>query len=599
MDCRRRARAADAEVIMENVVILPAQTQTGQAPATLTPASKGTMAFVRHQLAVLQRLFERPLDVDPGTNEWLTDQLAAHIFALSKDVRDIGKFEKAPVQEYVKDEHTYNLVVVEPGTSHFYDKPSNRAFVDMWDQRERLTCHDCGSVEQAAMNAHLLPDVSDNIFFSVSNSRHYWLIALIFTAQGLPFFVAARYRQQTVSDALKELASLVFSAASFVVPGFGQAVAAAILPASFIAAFPGIAAFTSSTVVNTALSGGDVERAVASSLTSFVGAQVGSIVAGVTDAQALGRLAAAGVSASLRGGDIKQAVAMAALQMAPSVVNSFVSSPTMPASLPLASTTEASMNFDLPDYGSEIVDPSASFSFTANAFSPSAFDVGGDGFSFASNFDATGMATLDIGSFGEFADVGGLQGFDLGVSGGMSFEPDWSALEGFQVPDFGLTAADTNAYSWSTGSALETQVGPDNSGADWSFGDVLKGVTDAAMAVVRVNAAWQASNRPPVIAPRVTSSPTQRASVPVPSTGSVVTSDPLTGRSVSTRPTPGVPHALPGGGVMINNGDGTYTVSDARGASQTRSYGAASSQSSSVSPWVWGGAAALALFALR
>ena len=90
--------------------------------------------------------------------------------------------------------------------------------------------------------------------------------------------------------------------------------------------------------------------------------------------------------------------------------------------------------------------------------------------------------------------------------------------------------------------------------------------------------------------------------------GTVVVTD-SSGRSSIRVPTPGTPYAISGGGIMMNNGDGSYTIIGANGQTTRKPYPAVSNQSASsfltestiidgVPNWGIAGGAALALFLL-
>jgi hypothetical protein len=104
-----------------------------------------------------------------------------------------------------------------------------------------------------------------------------------------------------------------------------------------------------------------------------------------------------------------------------------------------------------------------------------------------------------------------------------------------------------------------------------NFGrDALDFLTQAAIAAIKVNQAYQATQQKPPV--RINTNP---ASGPVATAGGMlVTRNPLTGATQTARPQAGTPYALGDGSgrVIINNGDGTYDVISANGARQHLTY---------------------------
>jgi hypothetical protein len=112
--------------------------------------------------------------------------------------------------------------------------------------------------------------------------------------------------------------------------------------------------------------------------------------------------------------------------------------------------------------------------------------------------------------------------------------------------------------------------------------DVL---TKAAIAAIQVNKAWQQSQAPV----RVNSQPGSGAPIGT-QAGTVITRNPVTGQQTVSRPSAGTPYVLADGRAMVNNGDGTYSLISANGATQTLRYEAGTG---SDTPWLLYGALGL------
>ena len=398
-----------------------------------------------------------------------------------------------------------------------------------------------------------------------------------FTPDGVPFFTAKLFNTRGMGfwQAVKELATIVFASVSFAVPGVNAAIAGSIF-GPLAASYPALTAAASQVMLNTALSGGDVESAVKSVAYSYLGQSAGGIVSGVTDSDAIGQLAAAATSTAAQGGDVERAIAMTALRLAPSVAADAIdyfqtpgdnapqadmqieASTFIPAEAPAATTGETAVSiFDIPTSApTQDWDPL----YTAANAAPSLDEIA-----------SWAPATVDFGTV-----------FDNG-SVPMSapiFEPLGYSLDDLFQSATGVSASSVpeNAPAAATGlpdavaSTPEAVDVPASSFFDdVTWDDTVDRLTGLAIAAIRVHQAYQAANQPPV-QPAVSTTRaggTQAAR----SDGTLATTDPATGRVVVTRPPAGVPYELPNGaGAVINNGNGTYTVVSPTGQTATRSY---------------------------
>lgn len=96
--------------------------------------------------------------------------------------------------------------------------------------------------------------------------------------------------------------------------GLSSLLGKAITGAEFAATYPAVSAAIGQTALGTALTGGDVERAVLMSVAGSVGQIGGGYVSGLTDSPFLGKIAGSATAALLAGGDPERAAINAAWQ---------------------------------------------------------------------------------------------------------------------------------------------------------------------------------------------------------------------------------------------------------------------------------------------
>lgn len=98
---------------------------------------------------------------------------------------------------------------------------------------------------------------------------------------------------------------------------------------------------------------------------------------------------------------------------------------------------------------------------------------------------------------------------------------------------------------------------------DFIGGIDLQQITDLAKAAISINAAYQAAGQP---TPRVSSSNA------VVNTNGTVTTKSSTGQTVTARMAVGTPYIAANGSILTNNGNGTYTIVNTNGSTQTLPY---------------------------
>lgn len=101
----------------------------------------------------------------------------------------------------------------------------------------------------------------------------------------------------------------------------------------------------------------------------------------------------------------------------------------------------------------------------------------------------------------------------------------------------------------------------------WDFGTVVQNLTTAAMAAIKVNQAYQATQAQPrtqIVSGSTVQTPQAN--------GTLTVRNAATGQVSTQRPPVGMPFVLADGRTIINNGDGTYTLIARDGSSQRLPY---------------------------
>lgn len=369
-------------------------------------------------------------------------------------------------------------------------------------------------------------------------------------ADDVPYFLPIKRKHTTEGDAWRQMATFALMAASAAIPGLMAGAASLVFGATTVAAYPALTSAVMSVAMQTALNGGDVEAAARNAAASYVGASAGQFVQGVSDSEAIGRLASAATSAAARGGDIENAVTMAALQLAPSAVLSTAAGFIAPApSVPSGETAMLDDDFDF-SFG-------AVTDYATADWSGQDLSVPGFGADFAHQAFDIGVP-MDAPTLTEFA-----QDFDAAAEYG--FGSDFTAQT--VMPSIANNAVPLTAPA---AALVETAEPADSFFNDVDFTAITDKVGDVVIAALRINQAYRAMRNPPV---QATAQATRNGTTQTARTdGTLATVNPSTGQTVVTRPAAGVPYRTPDGGVVINNGNGTYTAISATGAAVTRAY---------------------------
>lgn len=339
--------------------------------------------------------------------------------------------------------------------------------------------------------------------------------------------------------------------------GSGAGVGSAIMGASFAASYPVLTAILGNIAIGAYFSGGDVKGAVKGALINYVAGSLGdaarSVAYTVTQIEILGVLAESAVRALAAGRDVEKAVTMSLLQYGFGSVAEF-----------MASTESPVMN-DASAF--EVVDVSQ-YPMDGDPFGPqglpttensNAYDTG---YGWDSNF--TAVSAQDIGPVSQ-----GFVPFTMGSElAPVTFDPGAPAAS-FQV---GTVTAD--------GLRVEAPVrAVTDSG---SVTGVVNTLTGAALAALKLTQAWnQAKNPAPVAQARVVS---PQAVQSVSDAGVIITRG-ANGTVTAARPPVGEARSTTGGNVVVNNGDGTYTLITPSGERRAISYGANTGTDPAAVPW--------------
>lgn len=427
---------------------------------------------------------------------------------------------------------------------------------------------------------------TDTTIAGIVSERYSIEVWVKFTEMGIPYFFVNLFDLGNPSlssgwgEAARFFALIFVAVGSIAVPGINILISQMIFGPALVAAYPAVTAALTSTLLQTALNGGDVEAAVKSVATGYLGAQVGSVVSGVTDSEAIGKLASSAVTTASRGGDVEAALLSTAIRLAPGIAVDAVSAisapsaPVIPPSIPYhdpvydAPPEVKAMPYDDSDY------------FPAQA--PIFTDVDYSNYTFDYDSDTSWLDDIPIDLVGDpMFDPGVLApNFDASsvplTPGVLQPMESWS--DGSGVTDtvnvFPNSSPDMTQLSDSTNVPLTPGhfdngvISDDNSVSffkDLNFRDVVSGVSDVAVALLRVNSAYQQAGRPS-IQPTVTVRPVSNVVETARPNGTIVITNPANGQTTVTRMPVGVPYVLPSGAVVTNNGDGTFTTIDQNGA---------------------------------
>jgi hypothetical protein len=381
-------------------------------------------------------------------------------------------------------------------------------------------------------------------------------------------------------------------------------------------------------VGQTALNGGDLAGALKSSLFGVAGGAVGGFVGDAVSSDIAGRIAGSTAANMFAGQGIEDALKNSLVRVGTSTAigtaGDFIADVIETGKPPPIQGDD--MDFDI--YGSSDADfsgfdPLTQFAQTDLALDT--FDFGsiadplqsGDDLDFTNFADASKMTSIDPSSGTVFQLDPSLVGqhfSDARYDAGQNVDPapapiaavdyadayfDYGSPPPFDTSTPVYTVDPRGPFSDARYDATQnprsapspTQVPSANS--PYTFAAAVQGATSLALAAIQVSQAYQRAQRPASVPAgsrvstggnRVTAQPDGRVTVR--------TTD---GKVQAQRPPVGVPYATADGGVIVNNGDGTYTYASNSGATVTRQYTAEGGASKAL---MYGGAALAAVLLL-
>lgn len=471
----------------------------------------------------------------------LYDKLRAQIVLINKAIKrdfssdpSVNEFVLDQLTKYLEQNGTYSILDI----AQFKNPAGQISF--FYNKKNGIVFPQNISNAQFTKSPYAPP--AEDLFYSTGDGNRFnYLIYLKFTPDGYPVFLMVQ--TDSGSDWVAFRTGVLFVGSfvvGFALPALGASIGQAVLGAQTAAAYPALANAIGNAAVNSVLNGGDVKSGVTSAISGVGSGAVGAVVAQSTT-QAIGAASAAATQALLTGGDLKSAVLSSALQSGIKGV-----------SMDLFPTSTAPVDYT---FGGSV---------TPGLTSPDPY-----------GFGTTSTASTDL-----FASFGtGISAPDLSFGGGAGFtSPDLSLSSAANPFDFGSAALNPPQSPAAVVSAP--------SGGSWD--STLQTVSSLAAAALRVFA--------PQIAIRagLVKSPSGQSAQANPN--GTVTVRNANGQVSTSLPPPGVAYAVAGGGVITNNGDGTYTSIDANGNATKHSYSNASGMNNAL---MYGGIALLAFLALK
>jgi hypothetical protein len=583
---------------------------------------------------------------DDDFDHWFTDRLARALVALGiSDIRDLSIYSGAEVCSETGGSFPVSYFINKRvGNQRFPFNISldGKKWLVNGATNVEINMGGCGRMGTCPTVVCLLPsgqgvksgsDVATTgvLFESVGVWNDQNAGVVVRFSGDIPYFLPVLRPVHHSSDTFKEFVTMGVMALAMFVPGF-QTYAGSYIFGSLASAYPALTAAATSALINTALNGGDVEAAVKSVATQYVGGSIGNVVSGVSDSAALGRLANAAATAAARGGDVEQAVLMATLQMAPAVAASATENLFTPAIQPIDTPAayfdpvydaplpaEPTMSiFDIPsqapvldDIEYDNFDFSVGGDFSGFEIPPLHLDMSGDPM-----FDSSALNTANLDSQYVPTTPGVLSPLEYDPVSTFSGDSGILPVTDTFVPTMAPTmtpAVQPLSTTDAWGGETEGSGGDSDSSffSNISFSDVVSGISNTAIALLRVNQAYRAAGSPSI--QPATRTTVSGANQTVRADGTIITTDPMTGATTVNRAPVGVPYVLPNGSVVTNNGDGTYTTITTSGA-RTSQYAPITSSAGSIGGvltgstmvpgvpnWaiVGGGAVALALLLKR
>ncbi|WP_448360509.1 hypothetical protein [Fluviibacter sp.] len=334
-----------------------------------------------------------------------------------------------------------------------------------------------------------------------------------------------------------------------------QALGSSILGPSLSAAYPALPGLLGNVAIGTAFSGGDIAGAIKGTALSYFGGMSGGVVGGgVTDATGidlLGEAASAATKAAISGGNVDQAIAFSLVQNGAQKMQDFFTTD------PVPNNTADSSNFastEFYDTGSPLLP--IDYSVIADASNTNQY-----------NFSASGDVVVSEIVPNYFSDPT------------VDPIPSASAYDGWPQTDplFPQNVESPPASAFYTDIPTVDVLPVSASGPGVS----LNQITAAALAALQVVNAFKSGGS------RV-QNPTTANTAASASTGMIV-SRTATGGVTAGKPAVGVATITSDGGMIVNNGNGTFDYVSPSGQRTTRTYSTQSAGGvSSVSSGAFG-----------
>ena len=332
----------------------------------------------------------------------------------------------------------------------------------------------------------------------------------------------------------------------------------AIVGDSFAAAYPGITQAIGNASVNTAANGGNIELTVTNLAASYAGSVAGGYAKVLSNSALLANVTSSVVTAAALDRDINEAVRSSLINYGISNMNDLIDFKDIE---PMPATTPP-VTFD---NGGGVFYPGGGFGYELPA------DIYPVDFAPDTNmlFDTDNVLDqiYDTGGVYYDYDYGG-GGDDLPPSndGNYNLPPyvyEPPALDPVAIPDVTINQ-------------------PVNSSGSGGF---LPGLTAAMTAALQLVRAYQQVRSPIVNNPSIVTAQGVRR---VNSNGTITVTAP-NGQVTTTKPAVGVAQTTTDGGLIVNNGDGTYTYIDQLGQRYVRSYPATITSTSPTTSLFSGG----------
>lgn len=448
-----------------------------------------------------------------------------------------------------------------------------------------IDVNDYGSQENRVYSIVVNVPMLDGLLVAWSPHGH-GNVAYILTNSGNGVAIIPRWQSSSDMAAIRQGALMIGAfAVSFVLPAAGinvaQSIGAAVMGPSLAAAYPAIAGAIGGAALGAAFNGGDIEQAakmaIIGAAAGVAANAVGNLAASATDLEVVGKLTAAATRAALTGRDIETAVAYTALTQAGQIYDAFSGNvapvdqapefnaaeseaPPQVAPLPIPEIVIADngdSEMPMPIYPEEQSMPDNFFTFDYG-FEPSGANFfGPEEFLPEYQYTLPQTAMIDI-------PVIGSEGIPA-ISVAENFQP----MPTVAVSDF--ISPETQAIS----TAVLPVEAPISASDPWSFDttkNLIQVVSQGALATLQIMAGYNQIKRdaPVNVSARTYNPATGQTRVALDS-GVIETRD-AAGNVVKVAPPKGQPQTTATGNIVVNNGDGTYTLISPDGAQRRIQY---------------------------